>query len=1124
MDIFQSKLNLFQNGHIKRFLLFALFFIKLIKSQTLENFRRFHVENNNYFMVTSKEIIFYNSATQEKTLLKTFSNNEIITSEEELEYISFGCYINQSKAPLCLLIIKNNVYVCQKSGGIACTLEINEIKDYYTTFVYPVKCTTTHCYFMIGVRNSGNKLNLYMFGNEVYKCNSEKYDSLSLDGVSDNLSCHLNQPSVDEDKLICFYENNSKELTSISFNLDLENRKIIEVDSKSKSINGAKIIESYLTSDKSNSVVCYINDDNNCNCLEYNLNSGEYVNNGMYNKIYLEGCSPNFSSLNLEYFDTFGQFLLYCQQSSNKYSIIKLNSDFEIITDEERVFYEINEEKFENCNEYSISSLTLDQIGRVQIFASCDGIIGQYDALKVILPPTTILTTILTTTPSPLTTILNEIKLNYPLTTIIKIDSTLFSISTIVSDQIKIIQENCNKSMDDIIDNLSAFMKNYDSDKIYEIFGDNYKVKISPLNERTYKNISTFIDMKNCENILRQNSELSSSNFSLFQIEILNIDENSLINGVEYSLFNEKDEKIDLSACKDETITIHYQIKNESFINITKINYYAEQGIDIFDNQAEFFNDICYPYSEDDSDMILKDRISDIYENYSLCENNCDYEGINETSGTIICSCSIKTEVDTVIEMPEIYTVILDTFTDSNFGVIKCYSLVFKTDKLDNIGFWIFTILVLVHIPIFILYFIHNINPIQKYITDELKKFNYFIKSANPIKNKSGKISEKTKKIKVTDNNEIKIYKKKKLDGSKVKSEITSNLSFSKNMSSVKIPNLNQNNINSKHNLNKKENKKKDNKPVLLVNYKVMNKNYINIVKKEKNQKNKSKKDSPKFTQKTPKKSKIKFTPDKYFLIQIDADNTFPIKPPNSNIILDNYQYETAIKYDKRSILRIFMICLISRDYIINLIFFKNPLYPKKFRIILVIFALSSDLALNSIFYSNENISKKYKYEGENVYLFTLVNDLVESFTSAIVSLLLVNFFQFLVDSRGKYEEVFRKEESKMRKNRKYKVDKQTKSQMFNQISEISRKLKIKVVVFFAFEFSLMLFFYYFVTAFCEVYKKTQVSWIIDFLTSYLLSILTEIFLTWILTLFYIVSIRYKIKFVYTIVLFIYNF
>jgi len=37
----------------------------------------------------------------------------------------------------------------------------------------------------------------------------------------------------------------------------------------------------------------------------------------------------------------------------------------------------------------------------------------------------------------------------------------------------------------------------------------------------------------------------------------------------------------------------------------------------VFDIKNEFFHDICYPYSERDSGMILKDRVSDIYENYS---------------------------------------------------------------------------------------------------------------------------------------------------------------------------------------------------------------------------------------------------------------------------------------------------------------------------------------------------------------------------------------------------------------------------------------------------------------------------------------------------------------------------
>ena len=88
-----------------------------------------------------------------------------------------------------------------------------------------------------------------------------------------------------------------------------------------------------------------------------------------------------------------------------------------------------------------------------------------------------------------------------------------------------------------------------------------------------------------------------------------------MINDVEYAVFDDKKEIIDLSDCKDETIKINYKIKNESLINITKINYYSNQGIDIFNITDKFFNDICYPYSEEDSDIILRDRISDIYEN-----------------------------------------------------------------------------------------------------------------------------------------------------------------------------------------------------------------------------------------------------------------------------------------------------------------------------------------------------------------------------------------------------------------------------------------------------------------------------------------------------------------------------
>ena len=77
---------------------------------------------------------------------------------------------------------------------------------------------------------------------------------------------------------------------------------------------------------------------------------------------------------------------------------------------------------------------------------------------------------------------------------------------------------------------------------------------------------------------------------------------------------------------------------------------------------------------------------------------------------------------------------ILDTFSDSNLGVVKCYNLVFKGNKFENIGFWIFTILILGHIPIYIIYFIKNVNPIKEYISGEIKKFNYLDGISNPVK------------------------------------------------------------------------------------------------------------------------------------------------------------------------------------------------------------------------------------------------------------------------------------------------------------------------------------------------------------------------------------------------------
>ena len=71
--------------------------------------------------------------------------------------------------------------------------------------------------------------------------------------------------------------------------------------------------------------------------------------------------------------------------------------------------------------------------------------------------------------------------------------------------------------------------------------------------------------------------------------------------------------------------------------------------------------------------------------------------------------------------------------------------------------------------------------------------------------------------------------------------------------------------------------------------------------------------------------------------------------------------------------------------------------------------------------------------------------------------------------------------------------------------------------------FSIMLFFFYFVTAFCEVYKESQISWITDSLVSFLLSIPIEFGTAFLIAVFYKISVKKNCKWLYKIVMIFYN-
>lgn len=812
-----------------------------------------------------------------------------------------------------------------------------------------------------------------------------------------------------------------------------------------------------------------------------------------------------------------------------------------------------------------------------------------------------------------------------------------------------------------------------------------YSIIIKPINERV-KESSCKIDFTECEKILKQ--KYPAKQFRILQINMENHNDKCLTDKVEYKIFDELGQEVNLSICKDVQIQIEYQIKDTSSLDIEKISIFKDKGIDIFNLEDKFFNDICYPYSDEESnsDMILSDRVSDIYQNYSICGDECKYNSIDLDKMSASCNCNVKQEVNTEIPKGNFKTYIKDSFDQFNFRIVRCFNQFFSfKGKVKNYGFWIFIIMIVLHIPLYILFFVKGMTAIIKFIFNEIESKGYKVSknfmSNNSFKSKTDDSSKKSKKKKhkgnppKKENNAHYYSSDDECDNRKKNQFFKKNQSFSKNTDindnmnnhsefegnlgklryknrfyivnnkkSIESQNVSSiNTLNNQSNfetsykiknqikskfykdaLDKPETPKKFNsstrnifikykdfiippdkkrsdkliinnindEDLLTVNSNIIFSKKVICLKKEKEDENENeyekeimstekslKKGKYKYSkqkrkikmnyiptqfesgeflkqttetetkiiQKNKSKKKSKFNNnkkgknmeadenitvdnkilndkvhDEFPLILINANNTWS-HTLKSNYILTNYNYEEAIKYEDRSFWRIFFIYLIAKENSLNLIFLKLPLELQPLRICIFILNYACDFSLNALFYLNDNISDRYHYKGHYKILFSLINNLAISIASSIATFVIIQAFQSLTHSSDKIETLFREEENLLKADKNYKVSDTTKMKIQNEIFKIIKCLKIKIIFFLIFEFSFLIFFFYYVTIFCQIYQNTQLSWLLDSILSYVLSISFTLVLSFLCSIFYKIALNNNRRILYRILIFIYN-
>ena len=135
-----------------------------------------------------------------------------------------------------------------------------------------------------------------------------------------------------------------------------------------------------------------------------------------------------------------------------------------------------------------------------------------------------------------------------------------------------------------------------------------------------------------------------------------------------------------------------------------------------------------------------------------------------------------------------------------------------------------------------------------------------------------------------------------------------------------------------------------------------------------------------------------------------------------------------------------------------------------------------------------------------------------------------MTLFTKLSNSTKAIRDVFKNEEEKLIKDKKYIITDKRKKEIQKEIENILKKYKIKIICLIIIELIFMLFFWYYVVAFCHVFKSTQISWILDSSLSMLSRIIIDALICFGLAKLYRIAVDSEMSCLYKVVIFLYGF
>ena len=638
--------------------------------------------------------------------------------------------------------------------------------------------------------------------------------------------------------------------------------------------------------------------------------------------------------------------------------------------------------------------------------------------------------------------------------------------------------------------------------------------KINP-EEQLNNGISSFY-FGNCTNVIKEyyhipegqnliivNIELKNGKIQQYQSNSKEEESFYLGKDTEIEIFDFSGKKLDVSVCKEDLKIMKY-IGNVEELDIESSKKFSNLGINVFNPSDKFFNDLCHPYDNpDNKDITLIDRRIDFYQNVTFCQDGCTFTGINYTLQIANCLCNtsyLQGENNVIYDKKESEKVNFKSITKSfvenlfsfNIEVVKCYNLVIDPKILiQNYGFYSLFIMLLLQVVFHIIYLVKKLKSLKYFMLKFNgrniinKKVSIFNKNNNKNNIKLNKNNYKNKfKVNFPPKNiKVKNQNIGKSPGTKIYFKY--NVYNYKNNNDI---NLKDNAKNQENNNIKKINNSEEYSKDMLKGKLSKNLNKINIS----NIKFKSKFRNIRGKKKISLKNKNN-------LIQKKINKEAIIKLSRTDYDLQDIDYEEAIIFDKRSYLRMFWGFLLDSQIILGTFCTENHLDLFVIKLSFLVCTFQISFFLNALFYTDEYISDAYHNEG----VLDFFSGLPKSIYSFVATLITTNLLRMLSNSKSELMQII--------------IERNSYKNYLNLIKIKLDKLRRKLIIYFILVHILELFFLYFVTAFCAVYRNSQKYWFFGCIESFGMDSLVALIICIMLALFRFISIKKRIKYFYVL-------